>query len=552
VHVLESLDADANRGWSVAAVHTLDAHRAEIDDLKVFPVPDGDTGTNLAVTLRAGADALAAARAVTVGDALAALARGAIIEARGNSGVIVAQLLHGMATAATGVDRYCTAELRRGLAEGVAQAYRAVAEPVEGTILTVARAASEHLPAGDVPLEHAITAAVAAADSALVHTRDQLSALTRAGVVDAGGRGLVLLLAALATVVTGRTPALTNVAAPAGRSRVPRESGSATFEYEVQYLLQAGADATATLRERLSGLGDSVVVAGTGDGTWNVHAHVNDVGAAIEAGLAAGPTRRISVVRFADSADSADSAGGVGEAATGTGERAPGQAGDARTRTGSAVVTVAPGAGVGHLFAGEGVVVLEPDAGANLQPHDVAAAVRGTGAAEVVLLPNAERMTQVAHAAADQVRADGVRVAVVPTRSPVQGLAAIAVHDPARRFDDDVVAMAEAAAATRFAEITVATERSLTSVGICQQGDLLGLIDGEVVEIGHGLVAVAFALVSRLLGVGVELMTVLVGADAPAGLGELIAGHVRERAPLTDVSVYVGGQPRYPLIIGVE
>jgi uncharacterized protein len=524
VHVLESLDADAIRGWSVAAVDSLDAHRTEIDDLNVFPVPDGDTGTNLAATLRAGADALAAAEATTVGDALAALARGAIIDARGNSGVIVAQLLHGMATAAAGVDRYCTAELRRGLAEGVAQAYRAVAEPVEGTILTVARAASEQLPAGDVPLEHAITAAVAAADSALVHTPDQLSALARAGVVDAGGRGLVLLLAALATVVTGRTPALTNVTGPAARSRVPRESGSPAFEYEVQYLLQAGADATAALRDRLSGLGDSVVVAGTGDGTWNVHAHVNDVGAAIEAGLAAGPTRRISVVRFADP----------------------------RSRTGSAVVTVAPGSGVGHLFAGEGVVVLEPDAGANLQPHDVAAAVRGTGATEVVLLPNAERMTQVAHAAAEQVRADGVRVAVVPTRSPVQGLAAIAVHDPARRFDDDVVAMAEAAAATRFAEITVATEQSLTSVGICQQGDLLGLIDGEVVEIGHGLVAVAFALVSRLLGVGVELMTVLVGADAPAGLGELIAGHVRERAPLTDVNVYVGGQPRYPLIIGVE
>jgi DAK2 domain fusion protein YloV len=541
VHVLESLDADAIRGWSVAAVTSLDAHRAEIDDLNVFPVPDGDTGTNMAATLRAGADALAAADAATVGDALAALARGAIIEARGNSGVIVAQLLNGMATAAAGADRYCTAELRRGLAEGVSQAYHAVAEPVEGTILTVARAASEQLPAGDVPLARAITAAVAAADSALAHTPDQLSALARAGVVDAGGRGLVLLLAALATVITGRTPALANVAAPAARSRVPRESGSAAFEYEVQYLLQAGEQATIALRDRLSGLGDSVVVAGTGDGTWNVHAHVNDVGAAIEAGLAAGPTRRISVVRFADAAGPADA-----------GEHAAGPAVATRARTAGAVVTIAPGAGVRHLFAGEGVVVLEPDAGADLQPHDVAAAVRGTGATEVVLLPNAERMTDVAHAAAEQVRADGVRVAVVPTRSPVQGLAAIAVHDPARRFDDDVVAMAEAAAATRFAEITVATERSLTSVGICQQGDLLGLIDGEVVEIGHGLVAVAFALVSRLLGVGVELMTVLVGADAPAGLGELIAGHVRERAPLTDVSVYVGGQPRYPLIIGVE
>jgi dihydroxyacetone kinase-like predicted kinase len=134
----------------------------------------------------------------------------------------------------------------------------------------------------------------------------------------------------------------------------------------------------------------------------------------------------------------------------------------------------------------------------------------------------------------------------------VQGLAAVAVHDPTRRFDDDVVAMAEAAAATRFAELTVATEESLTSVGICQAGDILGLIDGEVVEIGRGLVAVAFAVIDRLLGVGAEIMTVLVGADAPPGVGELVARHVRDRAPLTDVSVYSGGQPKYPLIIGVE
>jgi dihydroxyacetone kinase-like predicted kinase len=141
---------------------------------------------------------------------------------------------------------------------------------------------------------------------------------------------------------------------------------------------------------------------------------------------------------------------------------------------------------------------------------------------------------------------------VVPTRSPVQGLAALAVHDPRRRFDDDAVAMAEAAAATRFAEITVARGQSLTSVGICQEGDILGLIDGEVVEIGRGLVAVAFSLVDRLLGVGAELMTVLTGADAPAGLGELLIRHVRGRSPLTEVNVYPGGQPDYPVIIGVE
>jgi dihydroxyacetone kinase-like predicted kinase len=169
-----------------------------------------------------------------------------------------------------------------------------------------------------------------------------------------------------------------------------------------------------------------------------------------------------------------------------------------------------------------------------------------------VLLPNATHVTGVAEAAARQARAQGIRVAVVPTRSPVQGLAAIAVHDPARRFDDDVVAMAEAAAATRFAQITVARDEALTAVGICQPGDVLGMIDGEVVEIGRGMLAVAFGLVDRLLGVGAELMTVLVGVDAPSRTGELIEAHVRGRAAFTDVTVYQGGQADHPVIIGVE
>jgi fatty acid kinase len=178
--------------------------------------------------------------------------------------------------------------------------------------------------------------------------------------------------------------------------------------------------------------------------------------------------------------------------------------------------------------------------------------VRATGARNVVLLPNASQVTGVAETAADRARAEGIHATVVPTRSPVQGLAAVAVHDPARRFDDDVVAMAEAAAATRFAEVVIAEREALTSVGICQAGDVLGLIDGEVVEIGRGLVSVAFTLVDRLLGIGAELVTVLVGGGAPAGVGELLIGHVNRRAPLTDVNVYVGEQPDYPLIIGIE
>jgi DAK2 domain fusion protein YloV len=534
---LDELDADAVRRWGRAAAVALQEHRAEIDGLNVFPVADRDTGSNLALTMAAAAEALdatatatatAAAAAGSAAEALTALARAAVLGARGNSGVIMSQLLRGMASIPIGADGYRAEQVRAGLAAGVEYAYAAVAEPVEGTILTVARAAADAMPSDAIDLLALVRAAAAAAAEALEHTPEQLAPLARAGVVDAGGRGLVLVLDALVRVVAGENApdvARSTVPEDAPHMRGVRESGSAEFEYEVQYLLDAPPAATSGLRRALLRLGDSVVIAGTGDGTWNVHAHVNDVGAAIEAGVAAGTARQISVVRFDDAAAGA---------------------------TATAVVAVAQGPALRNLFTREAITVVEPAGAALLTAADVLSAIRGSGAAQVVVLPNAAQVAGIAEAAAATARAAGIRVAVVPTRSPVQGLAAVAVHDRLRDFDDDVVAMAEAAAATRFAEIVIATEQSLTSVGICEAGDVLGMIDGEVVEIGRGLVSVAFSLVARLLAVGAEVMTVLVGVDAPTGLGELVAGHVRERAPLTDVTVYLGGASGCPLTIGVE
>jgi dihydroxyacetone kinase-like predicted kinase len=301
-----------------------------------------------------------------------------------------------------------------------------------------------------------------------------------------------------------------------------RETGSPEFGYEVQYLLdlEAGTEPVA-LREALAAIGDSVTLAGTGDGLWNVHVHTNDVGAALEAGVRAGRPHRISVVRFAD-------------------QQALGSV---------AVVAVAPGSGLGPLFAREGVQVVDGD---DPVASNVVAAARSTGATELVFVPVGERALAAAEEAGRLVRRDGTRAAVVPTRSSVQALAAVAVHDPARSFDDDVVAMAEAAAATRYAEVVVADQQALTSVGVCEPGDILGLIDGEVVEIGHGLLAVALALTDRLLGVGVELLTVLVGDGAPTTVGAVISRHVRDRAPLAEVTVYAAGRQSCPLIIGVE
>ena len=519
--MLEALDADAVRRWSRSALRVLQEHRAAIDALNVYPVPDADTGTNMAQTFGAADLALRMSEATAAGTALADLARGAVLGARGNSGVILSQILRGFADVAGSADTLSTEVVRDGLRHGADAAWAALTAPVDGTILTVIRAAADAEPA-DGSLAAAVRASVAAAEDALAHTPEQLADLARAGVVDAGGQGLVLVLQALAHVVAGDAPSDPAPASAAAR-RVQRECGSGEFAFEVQYLLDAPLEVGDALRERLDRIGDSVAVVGTGEGTWNVHVHVNDVGAAIEAGVEHGRLHRISVVQFAD--DSAFETGG------------------------SAVVAVAPGEGLAHLFEAEGVRVVD---GGMPSADEILTVVRETGATEVVLLPNAAVVAAVAHEAAARARVDGTRVSVVPTRSPVQGLAAVAVHDAERRFDDDVVAMAEAAAATRFAEITVADEEALTSVGVCQAGDVLGLIDGEVVEIGRGLVAVVFAVTDRLLGVGPELLTVLVGSGAPPGIGDLIAGHVRARSRFTEVTVYPGGHPQYPVIIGVE
>ncbi|MEV1147437.1 DAK2 domain-containing protein, partial [Micromonospora sp. NPDC049799] len=376
-----------------------------------------------------------------------------------------------------------------------------------------------------------VRAAARAASAALARTPEQLPALARAGVVDAGGQGLCVLLDALVEVVTGESP---EHLAPAPRPVRPpvtaaRETGSEEYAYEVQFLLDAEPGAVARLRIRLAELGDSLVVVGdggTGDGTWNVHVHVNDVGAAIEAGVEAGRPHRISVTRFADQVPPPVPA----------------------LPDGRAAVVVATGAGIAELFAAEGATVVP----GNPSTGELLDAIRATGAARVVVLPNDPNTQAVAGAAAKEAHRLGVKVSVVPTRSPVQALAALAVRDPARRFSDDVIAMAEAAGACRYAEVCHASREALTVAGPCRPGDVLALVEGEVHLIGADLVDTCTAVVDRMLGGGGELVTLLAGADAPDGLTEAVRDHVTRCWPFVEVHAYPGGQPHYPLLVGVE
>jgi DAK2 domain fusion protein YloV len=479
------------------------------------------------------------------------MARGALLGARGNSGVILSEMLGAIAR------RIAVAEPEERNASVMAAAlqcateasYAAVGEPVEGTMLTVCRAASEAAQAlAATPGTRArdvFTTAAAAAREALARTPEQLRVLREAGVVDAGGRGICVILDAAETALTGRRPM--PVHSPLGQHQIPiphappssvggAVDGDLTADgpaYEVMYLLDATDDRIQGLRSALGELGDSLVVVG-GEGLWNVHVHVDDVGAAIEAGIEAGRPHRVRVTHFAEQiAETADT-------------RAPEQ------RTGRSIVAVAAGPGLQALFEEAGAVVVTGGPGRRPSTGHILEAITRCGAHEVVVLPNDHDSVRVAQIAARTAEADhGIRVAVIHTQAQVQGLAAMAVHEPGRGFDQDVLEMTATARHARHGAVTIAAKQAMTMAGPCEPGDVLGVIEGDFAVVGDDLYDVATGVLGRLLAGGGELVTLVAGEDDD-GLAGRAAAWVDQEHPHVDVVVYDGGQERYPLLLSVE
>lgn len=523
--MLRSLDGAAVRRWATTCCDALAAHRAEIDALNVFPVPDQDTGSNLLATMQAGLDAVLREHSgvpAAPGETVAVLARGALMGARGNSGVILSQVLRGLAEPLTGsglgAATWDGAALREGLRRADELATAAVSNPVSGTVLTVLHAAAQAAAAVDSSeLAEVTAAATAAAEAALAETPRQLPVLATAGVVDAGGRGLMVLLDALLAVVTERPRVIERPNRPPGGSPVPARpaqrgcaaghSGSPDYEYEVMYLLE-GTDETraGALRTELAELGDCVAVAGSDAcGLWRVHVHCSDASAAIEAGMRAGRPHRITVLRFTD------------QARRGGGALVSHRLSDRSTTTEHAVVAMVAGSGLAKLLRAEGACTAAPSSSV----AELLAVLAATRARYVTVLAE-PAVTGVAELAAAQARDTGQQVVVLPTASPVQVLAAVAVHDRNRPAAEDRVAMRHAVAATRYGQLTVARE------------------------------AAAGELVAQLLAEGGELVTVLLGEHAPAGLERALRERLALTHPGVEVVVYPAGVPGCVLLVGVE
>ena len=556
--VLQRLDTAAARRWAVVTRAAFAARRAEIDALNVFPVPDGDTGTNLYLTFDAGLDAARveyedrARRGQPPDDEDLAteadvFARALLLTARGNSGVILSQIFRGFAdeAAATGVSGIGAQGLAAAMTRADELAWSSVAHPVEGTILSVSQAASRA--ATEAAQEHGddlyavSTAALEAARAALAATPSQLPRLAQAGrrrrrrrrlrpapgVARAGGdRRHRRRVVRRATTRCAAGPGWTQPVTPVRQGGDLEPGGPA---YEVMYLLsehdrrgRRGPQAAAGRARRLA-----------------PHRRHGRPAQRPRARRRRRRRHRGGHRRRAAAPDQGDAL-----------PRPDGDAGRTRTPRPSSPAPRARGWPERFKSAGAWVVPSGPRRRANAAQF--LEAVRSTGAGQVILLPNDGDTLLAANAAAKVAAEEGVDLRVVHARTAVQGIAALAVYDPDRPFGDNVLEMSSAAAATRNGAVTVATKEALTSGGPCRPGDVLGVVDGDIVIVGDDLTRVGAEVVERLLSSGGELLTVVSGEDATPALGEDVAGVVRSHRRDLEVTQIYGGQPVYPLLLGVE
>ncbi|HEY6472484.1 MAG TPA: DAK2 domain-containing protein, partial [Acidimicrobiales bacterium] len=488
--------------------------------------------------------------------------------ARGNSGVILSQLLRGMSERMTtaGPDGVGPSALADAISHAAELARKAVVRPVEGTILTVATAAAEGAThtaganSGPPPTLLAVVegARTTAAD-ALARTPEQLPVLAQAGVVDAGGAGFVLLLDAFLFVLDGRPlPEPSGVAAPDlsalnghlsgdtanGAGTVDGERNVSELRYEVMYMLHAPDDSIEAFKEVWAGIGDSIVVVG-GDGLWNCHIHTNDVGAAIEAAL--DMEGRPARIRVTDLEEQVEEERWVRESVGAPGAGPSESAGPPPT---TGVVAVVSGDGIGRIFRSLGVHHLVVG-GQTMNPAtaDLVKAVEEVGSDEVVILPNNKNIRPVAE------RVDELsdkHVHVVGTGSIVEGFAALLAYDPAADLETNVTAMTESAARVVPAEVTRAVRDSMTDAGEVHEGDWIGISRDGVVSIADNVVVCTRLLLSRLLDESHELVTIIEGESARVADTRRIEEWLSEEYPDVALEVHNGGQPLYPYLLGIE
>ena len=531
----------------VSAFHdALEDHKESINRLNVYPVPDGDTGTNMFLTVGSVLEEMEAVDFDDRHAVCAALSHGSLMGARGNSGVILSQVLRGMSACFAKADQIDGDVLASALTEASVAADGAVMKPVEGTILTVVRevARAARDAAETSAILKVVEEALTEGEAALERTPEQLIVLREAGVVDAGGAGFLLLLHAILHVLDGRAlPEAENSTEIASATIGEQQHDEISeLRYEVMYLLNAPDEAIEGFKNVWAGLGDSIVVVG-GDGLWNCHIHTDAIGPAIEAGIEVGRPQRI---RVTDLAEEVMEERWVREAAE-SGKRddlvVPQQ-------VPCAVVAVSPAPGIGRIFHSLGVQELVLG-GQSMNPStsELLEAVERAPAEQIVILPNNPNIVAVARTVDDETEKT---VVVVPTTSVPEGFASLLGYDPQAIAAENAEMMLEIASGVDVGEVTQAVRSTSTPVGEVAEGDWIGLDRDGVCAIGATLVEAATNLLDEIIGEDSEILSLIVGEGANDADTRAITEWVTENRPSVETEIHAGGQSHYPFFFGVE
>jgi len=518
-------------GMFSAAVACLEKSAAELNSLNVFPVPDGDTGTNMLLTMRSAVAEASRCAEGNAGSVAAAVAHGALMGARGNSGVILSQILHGLASKLDGKDSLEGADLVAGLMEGSRLAYRAVSNPVEGTILTVVRESSDAAQVASVgnDLHDILEATVSAAKDSVGRTPSLLAVLREAGVVDAGGLGLYVILDGFLRYLRGEMNEEYMVSQQV-QLEVPRVAGDELYGYCTEFMIEGRGLKLDDIRGRIEDMGESVVVVGD-EKVVRVHVHCMDPGPAISYGASLGTLRQVKVEDMDEQHEEFVAL-----------KRAP--------TVDIAIVAVASGKGLSDVFESLGVTAVVPG-GQTMNPsiEELLGAVGKVRADKVIILPNNSNIVL----GAEQVRKlNSKRVEIVPTQTIPQGVAALLAFNHEADLEANVKAMEAARLGVRTLEVTIAVRSARIGDFVMDAGQAIGFVDGELTAVGDSVPQLVKEMLEQMDLTESEIVTVYYGAGTDSAEAQGVADMLRQKHHHLEVEVISSGEPHYHYIVSVE
>jgi len=526
----------------IAGSNALEQEKHQVDALNVFPVPDGDTGTNMHLTIQSAAREVGILDNPTVSEVAAAASMGSLMGARGNSGVILSQLFRGFAKGLEGKPTASCVDVATALQLGVDTAYKAVMKPVEGTILTVAKeAAKAAIKASGGELQNLFEAALDSGEETLARTPEMLLALKQAGVVDAGGKGLLVILAGWLAALRGEA-VLSKISEakfeiPAAKSDIPTEE--ITFQYCTEFILKGNGIELEEIKQDLAGHGDCLLVVGTSE-VAKVHIHTNHPGAVLEYCVKLGSLHQVQIHNMREQSEARSHA--AKEHLQGTVEAEP--------KKEMGLVAVAVGTGLAEVFKSLGVdEVIEGGQTMNPSAEDLVMAANRVRADKVFILPNNGNIVLTARQASSLTEKE---VHVTPTKSIPQGIAAALAFEPDASFLQNSEALDASFQGIKSGEVTYAVRDSQSEGHEIKTGDILGLVDDKIVLTGEDTRKVALELVERMGGEKADLISVFFGQEVEEADAQSLAEELRGRYKRCEVEMHSGGQPLYYYILSVE